>query len=1121
MATQFDQSRTIIQPQAAEQPQDLSSVFERQAAALSRESEQQYATAGQAIQQTSAVLGQALDVFNDDAKKKAAEEAPAAVTRDGNGMLVKPSTFYPPGLHSRAYAEAYKTAFEASYTQTAVQDFENHSALMKAQHSADPAGYSAAMEQKRRFMVEGLDPKLAPFIDLRLQQVMGQGTTQVSVNLTAQNNEVMKAQATREIDSIVDTASRQNPVDIATNEQMKALGEGLINDKILGKRLEGAEAQLRRAGYGEDFIKENRRELGFKIQMATMTRAIRGQVAVDQATGKVDGKVIADWQTKIYDYASRFPGREAAIIQHLNGALGDAVNQSSRISSGIQLRQQQGVDANNVQVQQMQLIANDPATPTEFKQNIRDALRLKAMDALTNPALNDNIKLQYAAGAAQAGALSNAAYQQAVSGTLLSLGDVVKNPDSTNQQRAGAEAEFTRILSSPSINNNLTPEQQHFARGQVAELATRRIAGNFQLANIQANDPDNPLTVEAAVKLGEEWTAKGLVGPNAPIPPAALAGLIQTATNNDARRRADFALLAQMDQGTAAGTAPTPDMVAANDRRRGFVNPVKLENGQPAPYDGAHPATAEATRQFVDKYQYMPKDAQQWIAGLPRTEDVEALKPYTSMFNNLMRSSTAMGFKDREAQYANVAKMIGEAGGQKVVKFMRILSDLGPQAAARFAQNASNSTTANQGGPTGPSDTKLDGKVDAFITQLQAEHEQNGLIARLRNGQLPLSNSPEQQQADAMFAGLSQKEVDRYDPSQTGKVAPSPGFEPTGASISPSLRAQLTREAAELKASSGEVMARLEAENGDVDKWALRQVWANNKDNMERRIDPSDPSKVIIDYKTFNSDRATAIGVPYLVPEAERGLMQGVVKLKENELRQRAKALGGEFTTPVMHSNYDPSTLNFSPERGDDGKMRWNVTAKRGSNIDHVMYIAQDDKLLNGYTSQLTRTIASEADKWFPNRESATAFGQLVAGVLTNPINKHIYNEKAQNILSAQSDQKRGWEEAWVDAVRTVKDIWTDTTGQAPSKDDQAGLIKARDAASSDDKAAAAQIRRFGLLHYFFTDTADSQTPLLPPMTEEEARRAGKASTAARAESLKPILPGASMQPYQSGVGAP
>jgi hypothetical protein len=208
MAEQFDQPRTVIQPQATEQPAALSGVFDRQAAFLSSLSSTYYGQAQQQIGQASAYFDKALEVYGREAEQKAVADAPAMIKYDGNHNLIPPSSFYPPGISTRAYSESFKTTAEALYRNSAENELIQHSNEMRVKFAADPAAYSAAMAAKSEAMRVNLDPKVAPWLDLRSQQITSQGISVLAVQNQTVQNAITKEAADRTLAGVRDDAGR-------------------------------------------------------------------------------------------------------------------------------------------------------------------------------------------------------------------------------------------------------------------------------------------------------------------------------------------------------------------------------------------------------------------------------------------------------------------------------------------------------------------------------------------------------------------------------------------------------------------------------------------------------------------------------------------------------------------------------------------------------------------------------------------------------------------------------------------------------------------------------------------------------------------------------------------------
>ena len=214
MAEQFDTARVTLQPTAPEQPIQ-SNVLEQGASVFGQAAAQNVGAASAAGQRASGYFAQAnaafdrtVDQYNKIAVMNAQDEAPGLIQKDGNGQIIPPKSFWPSGIHSAAYAQAYSEAARSTYRTMAASEFSNFVSETQAKFPTDPVAFKKAVDEKQNLMLQNLDTREAPFISLRLQQIGSQGATQVAVNLQAANNATLKAQSDVSYGAIVDTASR-------------------------------------------------------------------------------------------------------------------------------------------------------------------------------------------------------------------------------------------------------------------------------------------------------------------------------------------------------------------------------------------------------------------------------------------------------------------------------------------------------------------------------------------------------------------------------------------------------------------------------------------------------------------------------------------------------------------------------------------------------------------------------------------------------------------------------------------------------------------------------------------------------------------------------------------------
>ena len=663
--------------------------------------------------------------------------------------------------------------------------------------------------------------------------------------------------------------------------------------------------------------------------------------------------------------------------------------------------------------------------------------------------------------------LAATAYAQSVSNTLLGLHDVAYNPETPPDKLKQTEQEYKNILSAPDLINTLSPEQQHFARQDLAVLASRRLAGNFAAHMIEAMDPNNPLPVASAQKLIADMTANGSMGsgPGAVVPAAQGFALLSAAVTNSAKKDNDISLMAMGSRNAQTHTPQSKEIQDAVSRQLPFRVPGPVGTH----FDGSVPRARQAAQAFFNKWEFPPSGGPV-VDGQPaaylRPGGAGALQGHVRRPDE--HRTRAMGFTETEGQYAKVQEALGE-NGNKVVRFFRDAADSGSyELAAKNVQTTSNSQTSQQGNPNPVSDTKLDAAIDPYLKKLTDEAEQSGAIAHLKNGQWPFSQSDEEKRANAFFGGYTDKEVER------GGNTASYGQAPTTVTVSKDLRAQIASDAANYKALNGSVINRIEAEGQNVDAYATRQAFEKNKDLIERTIDPKDPTHAIIGYKSFGSAQAENMGVTRLDAASTTGLTRAIID---------------QIGAPESWMPHDRSSEQVDPVRTADGNMIWRITAKAGDQYLHLADIPQNDPKLSGLTAQITRTASTEADAWFPHRDDATRFGKLFADLTTNRLHDTIREAKIA-CATRSLGHDAGWEEGWVEGVRTVKNLWADKTPL--SQQDTESFQKATAAIRQEDQVKAEQIRRFGLLHYFFRPTPDmSLLPAVDPNAPGPAPRIG------------------------------
>ena len=266
MASQFDTAKVVLQPSQQEAPAQTN-VFEQGAQVAGQLGGCAMQDAGQqsnrmsqlysaAINTASSGFDRVLSEYNRYAEQKAKEEAPAAIKFDGDNNIVPPSSFYPPGISSRAYGETYAQAHKSVYMSSAEQELINHSNVLKEKFPANTAAYKAGMAEKVAAMTTNLDPTVAPWINLRGKQIESQGITQLAVQNQSMDNKVMKESADRDLVGIANDAARQatgHPIAQGGGGSPTGYDNNIGNQKISADKYHGGKGLPYRAPSGAQF----------------------------------------------------------------------------------------------------------------------------------------------------------------------------------------------------------------------------------------------------------------------------------------------------------------------------------------------------------------------------------------------------------------------------------------------------------------------------------------------------------------------------------------------------------------------------------------------------------------------------------------------------------------------------------------------------------------------------------------------------------------------------------------------------------------------------------------------------------------------------------------------------
>lgn len=225
----------------------------------------------------------AFDLIATQAEKDAAEQARTdaaqMIKRDGQGVLVKPADFEPPGLQLGAYRSAYRQTAQALYTQAATEDFQSHAAVLATAFPTDAAAIQQGLATKRQAMLEGLDPKVAPLLLLRFNAIEGQMVSRANAGKVTENLQVAGRSADQAYATFIDNGSK-----IATLNDKMSIDDVLTNDKLLAAQWSTFEGLHRGAGRSDASLAEYKEKAVVQMRIAADARRFK-DMSFDAAGG--------------------------------------------------------------------------------------------------------------------------------------------------------------------------------------------------------------------------------------------------------------------------------------------------------------------------------------------------------------------------------------------------------------------------------------------------------------------------------------------------------------------------------------------------------------------------------------------------------------------------------------------------------------------------------------------------------------------------------------------------------------------------------------------------------------------------------------------------------------------
>ena len=984
MAQQFDQPRVTVQPTGAE-PVFQTGVFDQQAAFLSGLSSQEFSQSMAAGAQASAYFDKALEVYGKEAELKAVNDAPATIKYDGQGNVIAPSTFYPPGISTRAYAERFRDTARALYNASAEDELKRHSTLMAEKFAGDPASYAAAMEQKRQAMQVNLDPTAAPWIDLRGRQIQAQGASVLAVQAQSDQNKVTTETADRQYAGIVDEATRLAGMQDLQGKSPDQINDLIINSSALGQRWKELEVLWKSSGRTQPFIDRQRNELAQNVLIKRDSEAYKSQVG--QLYGPdglpnrgAEAAMRDNIRQRAIEFGKQFPGRREQYEEAVNKGVDFAMAQAGRRADQIQVNDRRA----NLPIQR-QMLADQAEAQRLGRANdqigadaITQRLEQQGRDILNDSRTSDSNAMIRAQAAFSAGAVSRGALQQSYDTRLQGLVSTINSsePGIGPEHKAAANAELRTIRDDPSLQSSLTAGQRGYIESGINTYARAEIAGNFAAANLKGSNgelapPESRSVFQGMIDRGQIHNEAGAI-----MSPAQAAVVEKQWNDAWNAKQTESKLAASAYENNQRGRPNTPEQAAALEKRIAFHNV-----GEKPDYNPQNPAERAKYAEYLSETGITPASVKAGIAAMARSKDPAAMEGYVQTYN------IAEAYETRQLDRllgpagpnqvgqrtdmikARVAARLGESEASYLLNVKKWGADKAFAAGSQAAYSTSNSGSA--GGPADQTQSKLDQGLDTFAGQLGDLSKGATGLNQLLAFKMPgtLSNDPteraKQVAAEKLLAVTPNAPLQTTSMGQVARAAvPFTGTDERftgGVTYSPEVRAYL-KEAGTMRMATDGPAIKAHAGKSAEEYVAAEQVQKAIEAGIIEPVSTDGGKTVQIQLTSANTLLSRQLGrTTPLSAEAVSGFAADLIK------QEAAR-------TNTALPDFDPKNAMMTPVMDSNNQLSWLVSVADRNGIPlSQMQIRKDDPRISAGTMAAQQGFISTIYDMKPGMSQADA----------------------------------------------------------------------------------------------------------------------------------------------------
>lgn len=904
--------------------------------------------------------------YDEEAVRQAQTDAPALIKKDGSGAVLPVASFEAPGITSKAYRDAYRSAAFNYYSANVEQQHSGFLNEVLTKYPTDPVAAKAAIDQKRAATVAGLDPQFAPLVTLRLNAMGGQALSRINANVQAEQNAVAEKNAKWAYDTLILDAGKLAQVPDRFDRDFIA-----TNHNMLVAQLDRYIATAKQAGYGDARIAQELKDARIKTIIARDEQMIRSsKITAQNYTAEGYNEWLTQTRDAIEQRRKELGADGPAYINAMAPALAWA-----QTSNQLQVEKYDQGKRNEDFTKAIGFLdaARNKRDGTPGAEEAYAAAVAERNRVYTDSSLSPSQKVRRLS--AMDGALGSlqSDITDYATRTVTSMVSEMMDDRTPAPRSKALRQEIRQFIDDPS-NTYMPVGVRNYAERTLSSLSASEAKTDF--AAFQTNALTGRVMPEHVQQRGRDMLAKGQIGdaPNALIRPDAWAALQNQAEDAYKQRQMVTATSKQVTANAAQGIAPS-----ASQQQQVAQDPAMQFTNGGAPYDPAQPESRLNAAGHLQRTMTVPPQVKSFFAGLNMSgadpgQAAAGYEQYQQLKKVLMSKPTYQGPGGEERAIGFLRSELGE----KAVDYIAIAKRFDAERASNYLFK-SESDSRDLGTNENSAMDKLNASFDRMVQTMTQGHV--SVPQRLN----PFSDLDATQLWTRRMLGdkaptLGRELVNDLSPT---RQATNPG-QIQQITVADDLRKEITLNAMGIMKRGG---ARIDVAHPDVkdpNDLAMMQAAEELRSQTELYQDPKDPTKATLQYKSGNKRLAEMVGLDRLSDQQVAGF--GLAIWEEQMAYE--KELGIRRLVPEI----DRSKVVMVPWRSSDGALGWKIRAEEKGALGSVdlMTLRDDDPRISAAAGAIARQAAVNLrSEWYgkgpapAEKDSSWWVGRVVGHMMT------------------------------------------------------------------------------------------------------------------------------------------